>query len=170
MPKKPGRPAKITDAVIAQMKNYMMAGISLKDACELIGIGDRTWREFEQKNPNFRRKRKQWQGMLKAQAKLNLAEHIYGNKEKGIKPSVGWSQYLIDSLVDQEYKNAQNAVSRATAKKINAEVKRIEAETKRLENGDEGITKIVFADDLKPDAEDDTDQKGDGNDGTDTKP
>lgn len=169
MPRGPGRPTKITDAVIRQMKNYIMAGISLKDACELVGIGATTWREFERREPNFRRKRKQWQGMLKAQAKLNLAEHIYGNKNKNIKPSVGWSQYLLDSLVDQEYKNAQNAVSRATARKINAEVKRIEAETKRLENGDDGITKIVFSDDLKPDKEDNTDQKGDESDGTDAK-
>lgn len=62
----------------------MMAGVSLKDACELIGIGDRTWRDFEQKNPDFRRKRKQWQGMLKARAKVNIAEQVFGNKEKGI--------------------------------------------------------------------------------------
>lgn len=128
MPKRAGRPTKITDVVINQMKNYIMAGISLKDACELVGIGATTWREFERREPNFRRKRKQWQGMLKAQAKLNLADHIYGNKKKGIKPSVGWSQYLLDSLSDQEYKNAQNAVSRAQARKINAEVEKLKAE------------------------------------------
>lgn len=164
-----GRRPLINNQTSEKMRSYLMAGVSLKDACTLLGIGYTTWNDYERKNPDIRRKRKQWQGMLKAQAKLNLAEHIYGNEKKKIKPSVGWSQYYLDSLVDQEYKNAQNAVSRATARKINAEVKRIEAETKRLENGDEGLTKIVFTDDLKPDKEDDTKQEGDENDGTDTQ-
>lgn len=170
MPKKPGRPAKITDAVITQMKNYMMAGVSLKDACELIGIGDRTWRDFEQKNPDFRRKRKQWQGMLKARAKVNIAEQVFGNKEKGIEPNLGWSQYVLDRAMDQETKNAQNALTRANARKINAEIERIKAETKRLNSNDEGITKIVFSDDLKPDKENDSKQKGSEGNGTDSKP
>lgn len=61
-------------------------------------------------------------------------------------------------------------LNEAQADKTEAEVKRIEAETKRLESGEEGLTKIVFTDDLKPDKEDDTDQKGDGNDGEGTKP
>ena len=50
------------------------------------------------------------------------------------------------------------------------ETKRIEAEINRLENGDEGITKIVFSDDLKPDKEDDSKQKGSEDNGADTQP
>lgn len=123
-----GRRPLINNKVTEKMQHYMMAGLSLKDACALLGIGCSTWNDYERKNPDIRRKRKQWQGMLKAQAKLNIAEHIYGNKKKGIKPSVGWSQYLIDSISDQDYKNAQNAVSRAQARKINAEVEKLKAE------------------------------------------
>jgi len=170
MPKKAGRPTKITDNVINQMRSYMMAGVSLKDACELVGIGVTTWREFEQKEPNFRRKRKKWQGMLKARAKVNIAEQVFGNKEKGIEPNLGWSQYVLDRAMDQETKNAQNALTRANARKINAEIERIKAETKRLNSNDEGITKIVFSDDLKPDKEDDTRQKGSEDDGASAKP
>lgn len=170
MPKKAGRPTKITDDVINQMRSYMMAGVSLKDACELVGIGVTTWREFEQKEPNFRRKRKKWQGMLKARAKVNIAEQVFGNKEKGIEPNLGWSQYVLDRAMDQETKNAQNALTRANARKVNMETKRIEAEIARLNSNDEGITKIVFSDDLKPDKEDDSKQKGSEDNGADTKP
>lgn len=166
MAKKAGRPTKITDAVINQMKNYIMAGISLQDACELVGIGTTTWREFERREPNFRRKRKQWQGMLKARAKVNIAEQVFGSKEKGIEPSLQWSQYILDKTIEQETKNAQNALARANAKKVNAETERIKAETKRLNSNDNGLTKIVFADDLKPDE----DQKGDESDGGKAKP
>lgn len=51
-----------------------------------------------------------------------------------------------------------------------ARIKKLEAETKRLNSNDEGITKIVFSDDLKPDKEDDNKQKGSEDDGADTKP
>lgn len=95
---------------------------------------------------------------------------VFGNKTKGIEPSAEWSRYLLDSITAQETKNVQNALSRANARKINAETKRIEAETKRLNSNDEGITKIVFSDDLKPDKEDDSKQKGSEDDGADTKP
>ena len=164
-----GENSKFTKETYEQMKNYLMAGLSLRDACTMVGLAYSTWNGYEQKDPSLRRKRKQWQGMLKARAKMNIAEHIYGNKKKNIKPSAGYSKAYLDSLADQEYKNAQNAVARANARKINAETKRIEAETKRLNSNDEGITKIVFSDDLKPDKEDDSKQKGSEDDGADAK-
>ena len=105
MPKKAGRPTKITDDVINQMRSYMMAGVSLKDACELVGIGVTTWREFEQKEPNFRRKRKKWQGMLKARAKVNIAEQVFGNKEKGIESTIGsWRGFVVKKDTPPEVK------------------------------------------------------------------
>lgn len=165
-----GRKPLIDEHTSEKMQSYLMAGVSLKDACTLLGIGYTTWNDYERKNPDIRRKRKQWQGMLKARAKMNIAEHVFGNKTKGIEPSAEWSRYLLDSLAAQETKNIQNTLSRANARKINAETKRIEAETKRLNSNDEGITKIVFSDDLKPDKEDDTRQKGSEDDGASAKP
>lgn len=148
MPKKAGRPTKITDAVIKEMKNYIMAGISLQDACELVGIGTTTWREFERREPNFRRKRKQWQGMLKARAKVNIAEQVFGNREKGIKPDLKWSQYILDKSIEQESKNAQNALARANAKRINAETERIKVEVARLKGTDDSGETTTIIDDI----------------------
>ncbi|MCH3922374.1 terminase small subunit [Limosilactobacillus sp.] len=55
-------------------------------------------------------------------------------------------------------------------RKIRAEAELTEHKSKLFEGGQGNLTKIVFSDDLKPDVEDDTDQKGDESDGTDTKP
>lgn len=74
-----------------------------------------------------------------------------------------------DKYNDSELSPEERKLAVARMDKINAEVKRIKAETKRLNSNDEGITKIVFSDDLKPDKEDDSKQKGSEDDGTDTK-
>lgn len=49
--------------------------------------------------------------------------------------------------------------------KIRADTRISEAKAKLLNSGNGSVTKIVFTDDLKPDKEDDTDQKGDESDG-----
>lgn len=148
------------------MKQSLMLGLSLKDACELEDISTSTWRRYETKHPDIRRKRKRWQKALEIRAKVIIANKVY-DKDK---PSGYYAQYILDKQLERETKNAQNALTRANARKVNMETKRIEAEINRLENGDEGITKIVFSDDLKPDKEDDSKQKGSEDDGADTKP
>ena len=165
-----GTNSKYTQETYEQMKTYLVAGLSLRDACALAGIAYSTWNGYEQHNPELRRERKQWQEKLKARAQLNIAEQIYGNKKKGIAPSIQMSMYLLEREEQKAAKNAKNAVYRANAVKLRAEAKQIEAEIKHLENGNDGITKIVFSDDLKPDKEDDSKQKGSEDDGTDTKP
>lgn len=42
-----GRPQKINDEVVAQMKNYIIAGLTLKDACSLLEITYTTWNNYE---------------------------------------------------------------------------------------------------------------------------
>ena len=161
-----GTNSKDTPETYEQMKNYLTAGLSLRDACALAGIAYSTWNGYEQNNPSLRRERKQWQGMLKARAQMNIAEHIFGNKKKKIKPDVQMSMYLLEREEEKEAKNAQNAVYRANAVKLRAEAKRIDAETEQIKSGgNEGVTKIVFSDDMKPDNEDNADQKGDESDG-----
>lgn len=76
--------------------------------------------------------------------------------------------WLKNRLPEKYRDQVFRKLNMANARKINAEIERIKAETKRLNSNDEGITKIVFSDDMKPNKEDDTDQKGDKNDGTDT--
>lgn len=60
-------------------------------------------------------------------------------------------------------------VVKAQLDKIRADTRISEAKAELLKNDNGSVTKIVFTDDLTPDKEDDTDQKGDENDGTDTK-
>lgn len=135
-----GTNSKYTQETYEQMKNYLVAGLSLRDACALAGIAYSTWNGYEQHNPSLRRERKQWQEKLKARAQLNIAEQIYGNKKKGIEPSVQMSMYLLEREEQKEAKNAQNAVYRANAAKLRAEAKRLEAETAQI-NGEAGALK-----------------------------
>ena len=158
--------AKINEETVQSMKQSLMLGLSLKEACELEDISTSTWRRYETKHPDIRRKRKRWQKALEIRAKVIIANKVY-DKDK---PSGYYAQYILDRQLDRETKNAQNALTRANARKVNMETKRIEAEIARLNSNDEGITKIVFSDDLKPDKEDDSKQKGSEDDGADTKP
>lgn len=158
--------AKINEETVQSMKQSLMVGLTLKEACELEDISTSTWRRYEAKHPDIRRKRKRWQKALEIRAKVIIANKVY-DKDK---PSGYYAQYILDRQLDRETKNAQNALTRANARKVNMETKRIEAEINRLENGDEGITKIVFSDDLKPDKEDDSKQKGSEDNGADTQP
>lgn len=157
--------AKINEETVQSMKQSLMVGLTLKEACELEDISTSTWRRYETKHPDIRRKRKRWQKALEIRAKVIIANKVY-DKDK---PSGYYAQYILDRQLDRETKNAQNALTRANARKVNMETKRIEAEINRLENGDEGITKIVFSDDLKPDKEDDSKQKGSEDNGADAQ-
>lgn len=65
--------------------------------------------------------------------------------------------------------NSTPELDRAKIRKANAEADIAEQKAKLLKNDKTGITKIVFTDDLKPDKEDDSKQKGSEDDGTDTK-
>lgn len=132
--------AKINNETVQSMKQSLMLGLSLKDACELEDISTSTWRRYETKHPDIRRKRKRWQKALKVHAKANIAEFIYGNKKKNIEPSLQMSMYILEHEAKLEAKNSQNAVNRATAIKLRAEAKRIEAETAQI-NGEAGALK-----------------------------
>ena len=121
---KAGRPCKINSKMIDQMKEYMVAGLSLKDACSLLEIDTSTWRRFEKKNPEYAVKRKGWQAKLKARAQFNIAKQIMN------KGDAGWSAYLLKREMLLEEKRATNALARAQAKEARARVKNIEADTR----------------------------------------
>lgn len=59
-------------------------------------------------------------------------------------------------------------VVKAQLDKIRADTRISEAKAELLKNDNGSVTKIVFTDDLKPDKEDDTDQKGDESNRKDT--
>ncbi len=66
--------------------------------------------------------------------------------------------------------NSTPELDQAKIRKANAEADMAEQKATMLKDNKTGITKIVFSDDLTPDKEDGSDQKGGTNDGTDTKP
>lgn len=141
--------AKINDETVQSMKQSLMVGLTLKEACEMEDIDVSTWRRYELKHPDIRRKRKRWQKALKVHAKANIAEFIYGNKKKDIKPDLQMSMYVLEHEAKLEAKNSQNAVNRATAVKLRAEAKRIEAETAQID-GEAGALKesTIIIDDI----------------------
>ena len=59
-------------------------------------------------------------------------------------------------------------LTKAQLRKANADARISEAKAELLKNDNGSVTKIVFTDDLKPDKEDDTDQKGDESNRKDT--
>lgn len=144
-----GRPPKITDKKIAEMKNYMIAGLSLKDACLLLDVSVSTWRLYENDHPDIRRKRKQWQGMLKAQAKINIAKQIMGSND------VSLSVYLLDKEESRETKRVQNALTRAKAKKTVIEAKIAEAQLKEIETLSGVKNNVFVVDDIEEAKQDD---------------
>jgi hypothetical protein len=131
-----GRPCKIDQKMIDEMKQYMIAGLTLKDACSLLEIDTSTWRRFEKKNPKYAVKRKKWQSMLKTQALINIAGQIMKEND------AGWSAYLLKREMTLEEKRATNALARAQAKESRARVKNIEADTRIKE------TKAIVAERL----------------------
>ena len=117
-----GRPRKINDELIDKMKNYMVAGLSLKDACSLLEIDYSTWNKFEKNNPNISMKRKQWQGQLKARAQANISNKVINHHD----PS--WSAWVLERETKLEEKRANNALVRARARREKAQAKMIEEE------------------------------------------
>ncbi|MQB72815.1 helix-turn-helix domain-containing protein [Lactobacillus reuteri] len=64
--------------------------------------------------------------------------------------------------------NSTPELDKARIRKANADADIVEQKAKMLKNDKAGITKIVFTDDLKPDKEDDINQKGDESNRKDT--
>ena len=138
---KAGRPCKIDKEIINEMKNYMVAGLTLKDACSLLEIDVSTWRRFEENNPDYKRKRLKWQSMLKAKAKMNIAKAITEN-------DVGLSVYLMNYEMKKEEKKAKNALTRARAKAVRAQAKIAENQAKQLQALDDDSEQTIIIDDF----------------------
>lgn len=143
--KRAGRPCKINQEMIKEMKNYMVAGMSLKDACSLLEINVSTWRRFEEKNPDYRRKRLAWQKMLKAKAKNLIAKAILKDND------VGMAIYLLNREMKLEEKQAKNELTRARAKKVRAEAKIAESQAKQIKDLETSSSQAMIVDDFSGD-------------------
>lgn len=131
--------------MIKEMRNYMVAGMSLKDACSLLEIDVSTWRRFEEKNPDYRRKRLKWQKMLKARAKMNIAKAI------AEKNDISLSVYMLDYEMKREEKKVKNSLTRARAKKVREEAKIAESQAKQLQALEDSSDQAVIIDDFTDD-------------------
>lgn len=106
----------------------------MKEACEIEDISVSTWRHYEERHPDIRRKRKHWQNALEKQSKAILAKKVYEDKDEGM------AMYFVELGIRKEAKKALNEVNRATAAKLRAEAKKIRAETAQI-NGEAGALK-----------------------------
>ena len=128
--------------MIKEMRNYMVAGMSLKDACSLLEIDVSTWRRFEEKNPDYRRKRLKWQKMLKARAKMNIAKAI------AEKNDISLSVYMLNYEMKREEKKVKNSLTRARAKKVREEAKIAESQAMQLQALEDSSDQAVIIDDF----------------------
>lgn len=128
--------------MIKEMRNYMVAGMSLKDACSLLEIDVSTWRRFEEKNPDYRRKRLKWQKMLKARAKMNIAKAIAEEND------ISLSVYMLNYEMKREEKKVKNSLTRARAKKVREEAKIAESQAKQLQALEDSSDQAVIIDDF----------------------
>ena len=89
-----------------------------------------------------------------------------------IPPDTSAAIFWLKNRLPKKYRDQTfRKLNEAQTRKAIADADKAEIERKQLEDaGTAGITKIVFSDDLKPDKEDDSKQKGSEDDGTDTKP
>ena len=74
-----------------------------------------------------------------------------------------------DKYNDSQLSKEERKLTLARMRKLEADTRISEARAEALKHGDTGITKIVFSDDLTPDKENDTDQEGGTDNGTDTQ-
>lgn len=88
-----------------------------------------------------------------------------------VPPDTSAAIFWLKNRLPEKYRDQSfRKLNEAQARKAIADADKAEIERKQLEDaGTAGITKIVFSDDLKPDKENDTDQEGGTDNGTDTK-
>lgn len=132
--KKAGRPRKIDAQLIAQMRMYMIAGVSLKDACKALEITYSAWNKFEKANPDYSAKRKSWQSMLEARSKLIIADEILNKKD------VSTAVWYLERLDKKSDKDARNELTRAQAKKYRVEAELAEKQNLQVDNATNATT------------------------------
>lgn len=151
------------------LQGWKRNGLTDEQIAQNIGIRRETLYDWKKKYPNISNALKigHEQANFAVEGKL-LKKALSGNTTA----MIFWlKNNWRDKYNDSELSPEERKLATARMEKLKAEIARIEAETKALKDGDnDGITKIVFTDDLKPDKEDDTDQKGDESDGKGTKP
>lgn len=124
--KESGRPEAITPEKLDHFKTFIIAGCTLKEACEQIEITPNTWRNYCKRHPDILAKFHKWKNELEARARLNIAMKITNEK------SVDASMYLLGYKMKLKEKAAQASLTRAKAKETKMRAELLEQQLKAI--------------------------------------
>lgn len=122
-----GRPEKMTSEKLAQFKLFIVAGCTLKKACEQIEITPNTWRNYCKRHPDYLTKFAKWKNELESRAKVNLALKIINEKDAST------SAYYLEQQVKLKDQAARTALNRAKAKQAKLQVKLLEKQLEQID-------------------------------------
>ena len=122
-----GRPEKMTPEKLAQFKLFIVAGCTLKKACEQIEITPNTWRNYCKRHPHYLAKFAKWKNELESRAKVNIALKIINEKDAST------SAYYLEQQVKLKDQAARTALNRAKAKQAKLQVKLLEKQLEQID-------------------------------------
>ena len=121
-----GRPEKMTPEKLAQFKLFIVAGCTLKKACEQIEITPNTWRNYCKRHPDYLTKFAKWKNELESRAKVNIALKIINEKDAST------SAYYLEQQVKLKDQAARTALNRAKAKQIKVQTSLAEKQLEQI--------------------------------------
>ena len=121
-----GRPEKMTPEKLAQFKLFIVAGCTLKKACEQIEITPNTWRNYCKRHPDYLTKFAKWKNELESRAKVNIALKIINEKDAST------SAYYLEQQVKLKDQAARTALNRAKARQIKVQTSLAEKQLEQI--------------------------------------
>ena len=122
-----GIPEKMTPEKLAQFKLFIVAGCTLKKACEQIEITPNTWRNYCKRHPDYLTKFAKWKNELESRAKVNIALKIINEKDTST------SAYYLEQQAKLKDQAARTALNRAKSKQAKLQVKLLEKQLEQID-------------------------------------
>lgn len=122
-----GRPEKMTAEKLAQFKLFIVAGCTLKKACEQIEITPNTWRNYCKRHPDYLTKFAKWKNELESRAKVNIALKIINEKDASA------SAYYLEQQAKLKDQAARTALNRAKARQTKVQTKLLQKQLEQID-------------------------------------
>lgn len=122
-----GRPEKMTPEKLAQFKLFIVAGCTLKKACEQIEITPNTWRNYCKRHPDYLAKFAKWKNELESRAKVNIALKIINEKDASA------SAYYLEQQAKLKDQAARTALNRAKARQTKVQTKLLQKQLEQID-------------------------------------
>lgn len=122
-----GRPEKMTAEKLAQFKLFIVAGCTLKKACEQIEITPNTWRNYCKRHPDYLTKFARWKNELESRAKVNIALKIINEKDAST------SAYYLEQQGKLKDQAARTALNRAKARQTQVQTKLLQKQLEQID-------------------------------------